>query len=203
MSNHFQPEPKTILSTVAETLAWCEKHPRDFAEDARDINAYGSRMVRVSEGVKCLPVIEALDAIVARGQYPYNYEAEMEAMKRMGLPMGEWGTHKHRMADRQTALGWLVYRAQAFRRSDILRAEGYAPLTDAMVAEAFARKAKIEVSGENMLGGKAQATFNVREIGGRVYVMRPFMRKHAVAVVGQPARIVGGKMPVPAGAGAG
>lgn len=183
----FEPEPTLVLSTDAETRAWIEANPRDGYECGSAYTIKGERKVSLctlSDGVKSLPIIEVIAAIEARGDYPYNATVEREARIRLGLPeAGEIGNE-------QTPIGWLVYRAQGFRRSDLLRADGFEPLTDALVQNAFERKAGIEIAGHNMLGGKVRERFTVRQIGGKVYVMRPRKRKYAVAVVGQPARIV-------------
>jgi hypothetical protein len=72
----------------------------------------------------------------------------------------------------------LIYNAQRYRRIDKAIREGWKPLTPELVQEAIDRKAKIEMLGENMLGGQVQqAGYRpLKRDDGIYFVMAPRAR---------------------------
>lgn len=117
-------------------------------------------------------LIGLIDEYEATGKYPYNADIQAIAETRLGLPVSN-------EANRQLAT--LVYNAQNYRRDDRLRAAGFEPLTEAMLRSAFEQKVQIETQCGNV--------YNVREIDGKLYAMKPRKRKWAMPVQGQPARL--------------
>ena len=131
--------------------------------------------------IKSCWLIALIDQYAATGQYPYNSAVQRVAEKRLGIAQ---------QSDSGSALSQLVYNAQRFQRSDQLQAAGYQPLTQTMIAEAFAKAAHIELFGESLIGNPGPVRLNVRNIDGTLYAMRPHKRKYAVQPVEQPAKIV-------------
>lgn len=115
-----------------------------------------------------------------------DYRVNNLAVERLAL-----GWAKHDDATKNRNLSWLVYYAQEFVGNDWLIENGYSPLTDEMVQAAFERKAKIEIYGESIFGNSKTA-FNVREINGKLWVMKPKARNRAIYINRQPAKIVRG-----------
>ena len=167
---NFMPEPSLTLDTIEDVRA-ALANPDEW---------YEMPFPR-SWRVKSQWLIGLIDEYAATGKFPYNAEVQRLAEARLGIP---------RQDDNGSALSRLVYNAQRFRRSDQLRADGYAPLTQAMIEEVFARRAHIELMAESVLGNPAPTLLNVREIDGGRYAMLPRKRKWAVKPDGQPAKIV-------------
>jgi len=122
-------------------------------------------------------VIELIDEIVARGDYPYNAEVRRLAMQRLGMPP----ISEAELAKEGTPLSLLVYNAQGFRRDRNLREAGLAPLTQEMVDEAASTKQQIELSDGTRC--------NVRNVQGRNHAFKPRKRNYAIGMT-TPAKIV-------------
>ena len=166
---NFQPEPVLLLATKEQTLvaltdtAWTKaEYPGPYR-------------------VKSQWLCDELDAREKATGFQYNAEFQRYIEAQCGLaPSPESGS----------PLSLLIYNAQAYRRSDRLRREGYAPLTQDMADAAMNRKAKIQVYGSSLLGMPATGLFNPRRIQGRVYLMPPRSRTRCIRIEGQPAKIV-------------
>lgn len=155
----FMPDPSIHLRTAEETI--------DAINDPSWLSLpYPGRWCVRSDFLVAL-----IDEFKREGKYPYNSEVQRVAESRLGIPQ---------MPDNQSTLSLLVYNAQKFRRSDRLRAQGLAPLTQEMIDRA----------GE---GGKVligETVFNVRHVGGKLHLMKPRARNRGVFVNDQPAKIV-------------
>lgn len=141
-----------------------------------------------SKKIKSLWLIALIDEM-AKTEYPYNATVQREAEKRLGL---------ERQNDNNSFLSYLVYYAQSYRRSDNLLAAGFVPLTQAMIAQAFERKAKIETYSEAIfefvVNGQKLPNKNKlyvpREKNGKVYAFVPRCKNRVLSAQGQPAKIV-------------
>ena len=113
-------------------------------------------------------IIGLITEIEASGKYPYNLTVAKLAHARLGLPP---------MTDHELDhghLATLVYNAQRYRNSDSLVAEGYTPLRESMLQEAFKQKRKIVT--------RCGLTLTVREINGKLWAFKPRKRVQAVAL---------------------
>lgn len=135
--------------------------------------------------IKSVWIVGLIDEISARGEYPYNATVKRLAMDRLGMPRVSDAEY----AREGDALSLLVYNAQCFRRSDMLRADGFKPFTDELLTEAGAG-GRIELLGSNMLGGQARSILKVRDLGGKLYAMPPKARNRYLSPSGQPGRVV-------------
>lgn len=120
-------------------------------------------------------LIALIDEIAATGQYPNNHVIQNLAEERLGLPLTPHGSNTW-------PLGTLVYNAQQYRDADKLKADGFVPGNDAILADAYQRKAKLEVPGGDLL--------NVKMIEGKLYAVKPRKRKYYVDITNQPVRMV-------------
>jgi hypothetical protein len=154
----FKPEPVLHLVTMEDTR-------RALIEPSW----YADRDSRWN--VKSDWIISLIDEIEQAGSYPYNADVQRLAESRLGVDPSP---------DSGNPLSTLVYNAQCYRRSDQYRAQGFAPLTQAMI-DAAGAGANIETQG---------GTYNVREVNGQLHLMKPRARVYRVSVIGQPARIV-------------
>lgn len=118
---------------------------------------------------------------MSQTQFPYNTAVMREAEKRLGID---------RQPDNSSPLSLMVYNAQGYRRHDNLVRDGFVPLTQEVVDQAYVERAKIEIHGYNILLQAIPMLYNVRKIGDICYVMPPHSRNKAVKPAGQPARIV-------------
>lgn len=157
----FMPEPTRVLDGIEGVRAY-------LAEDGP-----------MSFTVKS-PWMVTLVGEVAESEYPYNSTVQRLAEERLGI---------ERQPDNGSRLSRLVYCAQSYRHSDALRAEGYAPFTSDVVAEAHKTGRKIELWTDHLYGGATTSVLRVKSIGGELYAMPPRSRKRHVAPYGQPARI--------------
>lgn len=162
--SEFMPEPSLTLETQADLAAVLATMPEAEIRSCR-------------QRIKSVWLIGLIDEIAASGQYPYNATVNKLACERLGLPTAD-SNHEG------TALSWLVYNAQNFRRSDQLIAAGFTPFTPAMLNEAYTIGAKIETVSN---------TLTPKEIDGKLYAMLPKKRKRYIPTSGQPAKIVAGK----------
>jgi len=102
------------------------------------------------------------------GNYPYNSDVQREVERRLGVP---------RQDDSGSVLSRLIFNTQIFRHDERLKAQGFQPMTQEVVDEAFRVGGKIE-----MCGDFTRQIFNVRKIGGKCYAMKPKARNKALAV---------------------
>lgn len=158
----FMPEPSLLLTTPKDTLfaiqnpEWMQwPHPKRYE-------------------VKSTWIISLINEITTSGKYPYNLDVQRLAEERLGL---------EKSPDSGCPISVLVYNAQAYRRSDKLTADGYQPLSNNLVAKAFADKSKLQFPG-------AEELCNVRQIDGKLYVMKPRKRRWGVGIHGQPVKII-------------
>jgi hypothetical protein len=167
----FMPEPSLVLETADDLRA------------ALADTAWMHREYPYSWRVKSVWLIGLIDEIVAADRerdFAYNLDVQRQAEARLGIPP---------MDENDSPLSRLVYNAQQYRRSDRLRAEGFEPFTDDLVARAWRSTRAIELQGENMLGGTVRARLAVRQIAGKLYAMPPKARKRYFRPSGQPARL--------------
>lgn len=121
-------------------------------------------------------LISLIDEIENSGKFPYNVDVKILAFERLGIP---------RLSDKEMSkegdpLSTLIYNAQNYRRSDMLRAAGFVPFTNEILENAFKTGRKIECRDGTLLTAK--------QIDGKIYAMQPRKRKYAVSVQGQPVR---------------
>ncbi len=140
-------------------------------------------------------LIGLIEEVMAREKREFAYNAEVKALasERLGTTL----THKQ-AAMEGDALSALVYNAQGYRRSELLVAEGFVPLTDQLleeVGEGGQIAARVEnlftivINGEKA-GKPEPEVYIVRRVGGKLYAMKPRKRKYALGVHGQPVRVV-------------
>jgi len=160
--SYFMPEPKIILNNSDDLLnalnnsEWSKDH--DFKWN-----------------IKSIFIIECIQEIIDSGKFAYNSDVNRLVCEKLGLSTADCDLSG-------TPLSLLVYNAQNYRHSDILKSNGFSPLTQELVEKAYAQKRKIEL--QNMV------VYNVRKIGDNIYVMKPRARNYAVSIQGQPARMV-------------
>ncbi len=109
-----------------------------------------------------------IDEIVQNGDYPYNSTVQREVERRLSVP---------RQDDSGTPLSRLIYTTQTFRHDERLKAQGFQPMTQEVVDEAFRIGAMIELRGDF-----TRQIFNVRKIGGKCYAMKPKARNKVLGV---------------------
>jgi len=109
-----------------------------------------------------------IDETAQSGVFPYNSTVQCEVERRLGVPCQD---------DSGSVLSCLVYNAQEFRDEARLEAEGWMPMTQEVVDEAFRIGGKIELRGDFI-----RQIFNVRKINGKCYAMKPKARNKALAV---------------------
>ncbi len=167
MANYFMPivtlhlKDENDLRQALDNPEWMTwKHP-------------GSWQVRSDS------IIGIIDEIEAEGKYPYNTDVQRRVETRLGIP---------RQDDNGSPLSRLVYNAQGFRRSDRRIHAGFEPCTQDVIDRA-GEGGQIQLEGETLLGGTGYATYNVRNIQGKLYAMLPKKRKYALAIQGQPVKI--------------
>ena len=111
-------------------------------------------------------------AATEEGNIYSNAELYALSCERLNLAYAPYGS-----LDKNETLGWLVYWAQEFYRNHRDVAAGYRPLTQAMIQEAYQRKAKLEVKGDWQ-----NHIYNPRLIRGKYYAMKPGARNHYLPV---------------------
>ena len=187
--SYFEREPDLVLYTKADLKNALVNEDQIFANmpKARYI---GEEMENnhMAKRIKSVWLIALIDEIT-QTQYPYNSTVQREAEKRLGI---------EKQSNNSSFLSALVYFAQSFRESDNLIANGFAPLTQEMIDQAFKLGGKIETHSEMVIqivvNGETQAHKNtqypVREKNGKVYAFVPRSSKRVLLVQGQPAKIV-------------
>jgi hypothetical protein len=166
--SQFEPEPSLLLADKSATL-------HAITVDT----SWKSQPFPFPYRVKSQWLCDELDNYEATIGFPYNAAVQRWIEKREGL---------EQQADSGSPLSLLIYNAQKYRRSDRLRQEGFAPLTQAMIDEAHRRGVGIEIQGENMLGGTATDVLTVRTVDSKNYAFRPKKRKFAISPNGIAAR---------------
>lgn len=183
MSDFPMPEPSAVLQTKEELLEWCKKN-----ESSKD-------RYRTRERVKSLWLIAIIDEVIkaTKRDFAYNAEVKMIAAHRLG--MGKL-THAE-AATEGDALSWAIYYAQQYHHSDTLVAAGYVPCTQALIEEVgvggqiqphVVKLFDIVINGEKQR--PEPETYTIREVGGKLYAMKPRKKKYALAVRGQPVKVV-------------
>jgi hypothetical protein len=172
----FMPEPCLTLETKEDVIA------------ALADTSWKDQPYPYEYRVKSVWLISLIEEIIATtGRYfAYNSEVKRLAEQRLGYPAQNDAYY----SKENNPLSTLIYNAQCYQRSDKLRAAGYQPMTQALIEEAFAKAAKIEIISDSLLGGPRPVVLNAREIGGKVYAMQPRKRKYHIAPGGQPAKII-------------
>lgn len=165
MMAEIMQEPMLTLATMEEVRA------------AIDTNARKVWDSTLRWRVKSLWLIGLIDEVVASGEYPYNATIKKLAEQRLGLPP----KLEREYSQEGDTLSLLIYNAQGYRRSDRLVAQGYRPCSQEMIEEAHRTGRKLELPGGTLL--------TVREVEGKLYAFKPRMRRYAVAVQGNPARL--------------
>jgi hypothetical protein len=176
MSDYFMA-PSVTLETAGELL--------EALETPAIVESWESKPYPFSWRVRSEWLVNLIREIEESGQYPYNATVAQLAISRLGLPEMSYAE----LSKEGTTLSRLVYNAQGFRRSDDLVNAGYSQLDQAMV-ESAGDGGRIEIAGENLLGGPCSNVFNVRRVNGELYLMKPNARKYRLMITGQPAKIV-------------
>lgn len=187
--SYFEPEPNMTLNSKDDLLGALANENQIFA--ALPKVSYGREPKHndyFSIKIKSLWLVALIDEI-AKTQYPYNTTVQREAEKRLGI---------ERQGDNGSFLSYLVYFAQRYRSSDQHIADGFAPLTQAMIEQAFKLGGKIETKLEMaftiVVNGVTQEEKNVqypvREKNGKIYAFVPRSSKKVLSVQGQPAKII-------------
>jgi hypothetical protein len=169
----FMPEPTLILENKDDLAALLDTKPE------AEIRLHRHR-------IKSRWLIGLIDEIAASGRYPYNATVNKLACERLGYPPKSEAEYSRE----GTALSWLIYNAQNFRRSDQFIAAGYTPFTPAMLDEAYTIGAKVEVAAETLLGGSAVIVLTPKDIDGKLYAVLPRKRTQHLPPMGQPAKII-------------
>lgn len=132
--------------------------------------------------VKSLWLVKLIDGMIAElggsRDFVYNADVRIEAEDRLG------GYPKRTQAEycqEGTPLSTLIYNAQCYHRSDALYAAGYVPFTDGLIEEAGEGGKIVTMSG---------TILTVKRIDGKLYAMKPRVRKYAVQPMGQAVRML-------------
>ena len=169
MSGYFQPEPWLTLDKAA-TLALIAGGEWPAGSD-NHMNKWQ---------IKSMWLCDELNAQEKNG-YVYNAEAQRKIEAQEGIgPFNENGS----------ILSILIYNAQSYRRSDKLIAQGYAPLSVKLIEEAIRAKQKIEVVGENIIGGTAKTVCRPVIRAGKAFALLARARNRGFLPDGRPARLV-------------
>lgn len=163
----FTTPPLRIL-TDAETLAMAD--PATGAALTSSPDRYRTKS----------PMLCAFMDELEKDGFVYNTAALRAFEKAHNLPA---------QSENGSALSLLVYTSQQYRRHDQLVRDGWTPGSPEMMQEAFIRGMGIKVCGSNMLGSNVEEVFNVRDIGGKLYVMRPHKRKYGIKIDGMPCKL--------------
>lgn len=92
--------------------------------------------------------------------------------------------------ENNSPLSVLIYNAQRYRRSDALKRDGFIRLTQDLIDKATQLKMRIEIRGENILGGNAHCVYKTKTINAINYLMVPRSRTKCIRPNGQPARLI-------------
>lgn len=180
MSGYFEDPPLYILETDDDLKAALDEalaNPDEWKE---------KRYYTRSE-----TCVRAVVALKKQGKRPYNDEVQREVERVLGIP---------RQRDNDSALSALVYKAQAYHRTDQHIAGGYQPFTQEMLEEAYRSGRKvlvkqdivIRVGVNGVIAPEEDMVLVVNEINGQLYAQPPRSRKTYYGANGQPAKF-GGK----------
>ena len=168
MSGYFEPPPLYVLETDDDLRA-ALADPGEWKKKASD-----------TRSKTCVRTVAALKE---KGLLPYNTEVLREVERVLGIP---------RQPDNGSILSMLVYKAQAYHRTDQRLADGYQPFTQKMLEEAYRTGRKILVKRESVIvvNGVPDEDMKlvVNEIDGRLYAQPPRARRKYCGADGQPAK---------------
>ena len=102
--------------------------------------------------------------IESAGKYPYNDTITDLTVQRLNITVTD-------------ALKTLVYNTQCWVSDKARSDAGWVTLTQELIDLAYEQKAKIETQGDFI-----NNVYNVRQIGGKNYAMKPHASKRALAV---------------------
>ena len=108
----FMPEPSRVLETLADLIG-----------ALANSEEWQSQPYPYGWHVKSLWLIALIDESTAARGFAYNSEVKRLAEERLGYPPKPDAAY----SNESDALSQLIYNAQRYRRSDALRAAGYAP----------------------------------------------------------------------------
>ena len=165
--SQFKEAPVLVLETLEDVRTFIQK-PRNELK----------HLVSDQFRIKSLWLIALIDEIVAIGKYPYNADVALLADERLGNPVKPYTEYSRD----GTTLSLLVYNAQCYRRSDQLYADGYVPFTESVLKTAYEQGKGIHLRSESV-------PLRVRNKSGKLYAMKPSMRKFHIAPQGQPVRL--------------
>lgn len=175
--SEFENPPIRILETMEDVRAAIAEAPdRGHICGLKGLDAYR---------IKSVWLVSLIDEIVAGGKYPYNADVKKLAEQRLGFPPKTYAQY----SQEGDALSTLVYNAQKFRRSDNFERQGYEPFTEEVLERAHRTGQAIEFYASGIMGDSIHR-LNVRQIGERLYAMKPKKRKMYVPPQGQPVRLV-------------
>ena len=135
--------------------------------------------------VKSQWLCDELNRMEAEGGFVYNAQALRAIEKPEGLEPGD---------ENGSPLALLIYNAQGYRSEDKVLAQGYKPLTPELVRLAIELKRRIEVLGENFIGGAVKA-YGFRPVlnpDGSAFVLAPRSRTKGFRADGQAAARIEG-----------
>jgi hypothetical protein len=182
MSQFPMKSPTRILQTMEDT--------REVINNAEWIE---TNKLHELKTVKSIWIITLINEVKASGQYPYNATIKKLARERLGL----LALSDKENSQEGDALSWLIYTAQRYHESDNLQVEGYVPFTKELLQE-IKEGGQISLPVKNLftivLNGEVQdsqpSVYNVRNVKGVLYAMKPRVRKSALSPNGQPVKII-------------
>jgi hypothetical protein len=162
--SEFLPDPAKVLPDK-ESLLHAIQHPEEWFHTEEKWQTRSDFLITL------------IDRIEASGHYPYNADVRVLAHEELGLePISYKDAHNE-----GNPLSWLIYKAQGYRRSDKLRADGYEPLTAELLERAAKMKAKVQI-------GTYLCT--PKKVGDRWFAFKPRARTNAFLPNGAPVKIV-------------
>jgi hypothetical protein len=168
MSGYFEAPPLYVLETDDDLRA-ALANPEWDKKKARDTRSQ-----------TCVRVVAALKE---KGLLPYNDQVQREVERVLGIP---------KQPDNGCVLSMLVYKAQAYHRTDQRLAEGYQPFTREMQEEAYRTGRKILVKRESVIAVNGvpdeDMELIVNMIDGKLYAQPPRARRKYYGANGQPAK---------------
>ena len=172
MSGYFEDPPLYILETD---------------DDLRAAIANPEEWKRKARGTRSETCVRVVDALKKQGKRPYNSEVQREVERLLDIP---------KQPDDGSVLSMLVYKAQAFHRTDQHLAEGYQPFTQEMLEDAYRTNRKVLVKQDvvirvvvnSMMAPAEDMELVVNMINGKLYAQPPRSRKQYYGANGQPAK---------------
>ena len=155
---YFMPEPDKILPD-RQSLLEALYHPEEwYLRHSDGINGHGTK------DYKSLYLIQIIDSIVSEGKFPYNADVRVRAHELLGIESITY-TEASREAN---PLSWLIYMAQCYRHSDMLRADGFELFTEEVLRRAYDSNCKIMINGKKC---------TPKKVGEKLYAFPPYSRK--------------------------